>query len=373
MPKINVAIIGAGAIAIANHVPGFETCSEARVVALCDANPEVLGRAQQQTGITIGSTDYRAILNRDDVSDVVSAVVIATPNHLHAPIAIAAARAGKHILCEKPIAMNLQDALEMLRAAEQAGVRHMTAFTYRFVPAMRYMIHLIQAGHIGQPYHFRASRFQDWGARGLAWRQIRRFAGTGEMGDMLSHRIDYAHVLVGPIGKLVADTRRFIDTRAGQPSDVDDWVALLVRFAQSPATGILESSKLATGRGEGARSHDWAEVNAEHGTLVYSLERPHVLLAGKPGGRSLEPMPVPEEFLKLPGAQRDPRSGDPLVGFRYDQDFEFCSAILENRPAVPGFAEGAAVQAVMDAALTSAAEQRWVDVPPITVRSPQIA
>ena len=88
----------------------------------------------------------------------------------------------------------------MYRAAEAAGVRHMTAFTYRFVPAMRYMKHLVDAGDIGTPFHFRAQRFQDWGDRPMGWRQVKKLAGSGEMGDMLSHRIDYAHHLIGPIG-----------------------------------------------------------------------------------------------------------------------------------------------------------------------------
>src|SRR5205085_5690065 len=144
------------------------------------------------------------VLKRDGVH----AVVIATPNFLHAPIALASAEAGKHVMCEKPLAMNLDEALRMYRAAEQADVRHMTAFTYRFGPGMRYMTHLVHSGAVGRPYHFRAQRFQDWDARNLGWRQIKKLAGTGELGDMLSHRIDYGHLLVGPMRRLVADLRR---------------------------------------------------------------------------------------------------------------------------------------------------------------------
>ena len=91
------------------------------------------------------------------------------------------------------------EAVKMLHAAEKAGVRHMTAFTYRFVPAMRYMAHLVKSGFIGRPYHFRSCRLQDWGTRAVGWRQVAELAGSGELGDMLSHRIDYAHLLVGPI------------------------------------------------------------------------------------------------------------------------------------------------------------------------------
>ena len=153
MGTIGVAIIGSGGIALANHLPGFALCPDTKVVALCDANPAVLEKASRQTGITVTSTDYREVLKRDDVH----AVVIATPNYLHAPITLAAVAAGKHVLVEKPIAMNFAEAMEMVRAAEAAGVRHMTAFTYRFVPAMRYMAHLVKRGDVGKPYHFRAS------------------------------------------------------------------------------------------------------------------------------------------------------------------------------------------------------------------------
>jgi predicted dehydrogenase len=258
--------------------------------------------------------------------------------------------------------MNHGQSREMLRAAEAAGVRHMTAFTYRFVPAMRYMAHLVGQGDIGHPYHFRSCRLQDWGQRNLGWRQIAALAGTGELGDMLSHRIDYAHLLVGRIRRLVAGTRQYHNDRGGQVSDVEDWVGVLAEF-ENRATGMLESSKMATGRGEGGRSQDYCEINGSEGTLVFQLERPHELQIGKAGGTGLKVVPVPEQFLKWPSSRRDPRQGDPLITFRYDQDVEFIEAILNQRSCVPSFRDGAQVQAVMDATVASAAEKRWMDLP----------
>jgi predicted dehydrogenase len=356
---IGIAMIGCGGIALANHLPGFALCKDhARVVTLCDSNPEVLARAAKDSGVTTTFTDYRQALAHDGVD----AVVIATPNISHAPIALAAVEAGKHVLCEKPLAMDYAESLKMLRAAERANVRHMTAFTYRFVPAMRYITHLVAQGAIGTPYHFRAQRFQDWFDRNLGWRQVKKLAGSGELGDMLSHRIDFAHLLVGDIDRLVADTRRFLDERGGQASDLEDWVAVLAEF-KSNATGVLESTKLATGRGEGGNSRDYCEVNGDESTLVYVLGRPNEIQIGKRGGSGLETLPVPDAFLKLPSSPRDPHTGNPLVTFRYDQDVEFVKAILEQRPCRPSFADGVKVQGVMDAILQSAAEDRWVDVP----------
>jgi predicted dehydrogenase len=251
--------------------------------------------------------------------------------------------------------------MQMCRAAEAKGVRHMTAFTYRFVPAMRYLVHLIKSGALGQPYHFRSCRLQDWGQRSLGWRQVAKLAGTGELGDMLSHRIDFSLSLMGQWTRLVANTRRFIDSRQGQSSDLEDWVAILGEFA-SGATGVLESSKLATGRNESWRSRDYVEINGSEASYVFFTERWNELQVGRPGGSGLEKIIIPEEFWQVSGSPRDPRQGDPLVSFRYDQAFEFVDAILNQRPCSPSFLDGARAQAVMDAAVRSAKEQRWVDV-----------
>lgn len=357
MNRIGIGIIGCGGIVLQNHLPGLALCPEARLTALCDTNPTVLQKAAGQTGVTALCPDYKDLLARDDVN----AVIIATPNLFHAPIALAAIAAGKHVFCEKPIAMDYAESLTMLRAAEKAGVRHMTAFTYRFVPAMHYMSHLVKDGFLGRPYHFRSCRLQDWGARGLGWRQQAKLAGTGELGDMLSHRIDYAHLLIGSMARIVADLRRFHDVRDGQPSDLEDWCAVTAEFSNG-ATGLLESSKVATGRGEGARSQDYCEINGSEGSLLFQLEKPLELQLARRGDSAARAVPVANEFLKWPGSPRDPRVGDPAFTFRYDQDVEFIHAILEERPCVPSFAEGAQAQQVMDAAVKSARAKRWVEI-----------
>lgn len=357
MKPLGIAIIGCGGITLQNHLPGLALCPETRVVALCDSDPATLERARQQTGVATVSLDYRQIVNRDDVH----AVIIATPNVVHAPIAIAAAAAGKHILSEKPLAMTYGEAQSMVNAAEKAGVRHMTAFTYRFVPAMRYLSHLVQRGDLGRPVHFRSCRLQDWGTRNLGWRQNSKLAGTGELGDMLSHRIDFAHLLVGPMKRLVAGLRRHHDVRQGFPSDLDDWAAILAEF-NSGATGVLESSKLAAGRNESWRSLDSVEVNGEEASCVFVTGRWNELQTGKLGGQGLETITIPREFWTWPGSPRDPGQGDPLVTFRYDQAFEFVDAIRNGRPCRPSFHDGVEAQKVTDAAVRSSKESRWVEL-----------
>ena len=354
---INFAIIGCGDIALQNHLPGLALCPNVRVVALCDADAATLERARQQTGVNITATNHLEIVKRDDVH----AVIIATPNSTHAPIALDALAQGKHVLCEKPLALSLPDARAMASAADRARVRHMTAFTYRFVPAMRYLAHLVRRGDLGEPYHYRSCRLQDWGTRGLGWRQVRKLAGTGELGDMLSHRIDFAHLLVGPMRRLVADLKQWHPVRGGQPNDLEDWVAILAEF-QNGARGVLESSKLASGRNETWRSLDYVEINGSERSFVFITGKWNKLQAGKVGGPGLETIEVPREFWKWPGSPRDLDKGDPLVTFRYDQAWEFVDAIRNERPCVPSFHDGARVHAVMEAAVDSAETRQWVEL-----------
>jgi predicted dehydrogenase len=358
MATLRFAIVGCGGITLQNHLPGLAICPDVKLVALCDADAACLERARQQTGVSVTSTHYAEVVQREDID----AVIIATPNLTHRPIALAAIAAGKHVLCEKPLALNYADAKEMADAADRAGVRHMTAFTYRFVPAMRYLSHLVQTGDLGQPYHYRSCRLQDWGSRHLGWRQVKKLAGTGELGDMLSHRIDFAHLLVGPMRRLVANTKRLVDLRQGQASDLEDWVAILAEF-QNGATGVLESSKLASGRNESWRSLDYVEINGSMRSFVFITGDWNRLQMGKAGGPGLETIPVPEEFWRWPGSPRDPRGGDPLVTFRYDQAWEFVDAIRNRRPCHATFHDGARAQAAMDAAVASAENKAWVDLP----------
>ena len=145
------------------------------------------------------STRSRPIPRRFCADPDVDAVIIATPNFTHQPIAVAAARAGKHVMCEKPLGLNAGEVRAMYEAARDAGVVHMTAFTYRFAPSMRYLRHLLKSGALGTPRHFRSQRFLDWPETSWGWRQYKDKAGAGDLFDMTIHRIDFALDLLGPI------------------------------------------------------------------------------------------------------------------------------------------------------------------------------
>jgi predicted dehydrogenase len=364
---IRVGLIGTGQISLANHLPGIGRCRDAEVTALCDTSEAALARASSSSGITRTWSDPFAFVEQADLD----AVIIATPNVSHHPIAMAAIARGLHVLCEKPLAMTLSQAAEMAHSADAAGVRHMTAFTYRFVPAMRYIAHLVAGGFVGQPWHFRAQRFMDWGRDSLGWRQQSALAGSGQVGDMLSHRIDFAHMLVGPISEVMASVTRVWDMRTDaegreHPSDLEDWVGCLAQFAVG-ATGVFESSKIATAYAEhGGGTRDRCEINGLEGSLIYDLSTPEQVLGGRRGGR-LEAMPVPPEFTRWEGSALE-AGADPQMAFRWIQDAEFIEAIREERAAVPSFHDGVRVQAVMQAIHESADRRQPVPVPAVPAR-----
>jgi predicted dehydrogenase len=358
---IRVALIGTGNIALANHLPGIALCRDAAVTALCDPNPSALSAASRASGIGATWSDPFALLRDAEID----AVIIATPNRFHRDLAVKAVERGLHVLCEKPLAMTVDEARQMLDAAERASVRHMTAFTYRFVPAMRYLRHLVTSGAIGTPWHFRAQRFQDWGRRAIGWRQRLSEAGTGEVGDMLSHRLDFAHHTIGPITRVTAQTHQIWATRlddGGQEhaSDTEDWVGCLAQFERG-TTGVFESVKTAAGYAGDTTSRDWCEVNGSDGAVAYELSQPLRVRVARQGA-AYETIDVPVEYRKIAGSPRDP-DANPFQAFRYDQDFEFIEAIHARRACEPSFVDGLRAQLVMDAIVRSAREQRTLDVP----------
>ncbi|MCA9113239.1 MAG: Gfo/Idh/MocA family oxidoreductase, partial [Planctomycetaceae bacterium] len=174
---LRYAIIGAGAVSDYHHVPGINLDPRAELVAVCDPNEELLEKRRTDWGINKLTPRYEDIAADPDVD----AVVIATPNFTHKEIALACIVGGKHVMCEKPLGLNFADADEMYRAAEEQGVKHMTAFTYRFAPSMRYLRHLVRSGALGTPRHFRSQRFLDMPETSWGWRQYTDKAGAGDL------------------------------------------------------------------------------------------------------------------------------------------------------------------------------------------------
>jgi predicted dehydrogenase len=360
--RLRVGLIGVGGVCAGVHYPGLTRIPGVEIAGICEVDAELLARRQREWGVEAGYRDSREFL-REVRPD---AVVIATPNVTHKALILQALEAGCHVISEKPLGMNFPETVEIYQAAKGSGRRHMTAFTYRFVPAMRYLRHLVRSGELGQIRHARFQRLQDWGEGAIGWRQYKDMAGSGELGDMGIHRVDFAEDLLGPITALCSAARQVVPrdrTRDGQacrPQDVEDWVAWIAEFGGG-STGVFEMGKLCKGYGPRG-DHDLAELNGSEASAVYRLHAPYEILVAR-CGEPYQSRPLPEEFLKTPGSPRDPREGDPVQTFRYDQAWEFVSALREGRECVPSFYHGMRAQAVADAILQAAAERRWVEIP----------
>jgi predicted dehydrogenase len=359
---VRIAIIGAGAVSDYHHVPGIQLDPRATLVAACDTSEALLEQRVGDWGIEKVTTDCDEVCADPEVD----AVIIATPNFTHKPIAVAAAQHGKHVMCEKPLGLNADEVREMYHTARDAGVVHMTAFTYRFAPSMRYMNHLLSSGDLGVPRHFRSQRFLDLPETSWGWRQYKKLAGAGDLFDMTIHRIDFAIQMLGPIARICGGVAQFAPRTSTQDgaecaaSEVDDWSCLIGEFA-SGAVGVWEGTTLTKGYGLNGFGHEWAEINGSEQSAVYRLHEPNTLWLGRTG-QDLAPVEVPAEFLVPSGSPRDPAQGEPATVFRYDLVWEFVSAITEARDAVPSFYDGLRAQVVADAVLQSQARRTWIEI-----------
>jgi predicted dehydrogenase len=363
LKRVRIAIVGAGAVSDYHHVPGIRLDPRAELVAVCDADAGLLEKRRKDWQIDKVTTDALSLCSDPEVD----ALIIATPNFTHREIAIAAARGGKHVMCEKPLGLNAGEVRQMYEAARDGRVVHMTAFTYRFAPSMRYLRHLLKTGKLGTPRHFRSQRFLDWPETSWGWRQYKDKAGAGDLYDMTIHRLDFALDLLGPLTQVCGAVARFAprtttpDGRTCPPSDVDDWSCLMGEFACG-ATGVWEGTTLAKGYNRDGFGHEWAEINGSEGSAVYRLHEPNTILLGSTG-HDLAPVEVPAEFLKPADSPRNPSEGKPATVFRYDLVWEFVSAIVAGRQAVPSFLDGLNAQIIADAVLESYAQRRWIDTP----------
>src|SRR5215217_2736114 len=248
-----------------------------QLVAIAGRNEEAVAEAARRYGFADHVTDWRALI----ADDRVQLFDNSGPNNLHAEPTIAAAEAGKHVICEKPLGRDAAESFDTWQRVAATGVKHMCAFNYRFVPAVRLARQLIEAGEIGDIHHFRGSYLQEWGAADLdAWRFDKSEAGSGALGDLGAHVIDLARYLVGEIVSVAAQLATFWPDR-----QVDDAVESAVRF-ENGAVGTIEASRFATGR---KNSFRW-EINGSKGSLRFDLERLNELevhLTGsKPGPRA---------------------------------------------------------------------------------------
>nr|WP_249226539.1 Gfo/Idh/MocA family oxidoreductase [Alicyclobacillus mengziensis] len=336
--------------------------------------------AARRYGFASYETDWRRLIDRQDI-DVID---IVTPNNAHAEIAIAAATAGKHVVCEKPLAMTLDEARQMLTAAQAQGVVHMLCHNYRFAPAVQFAKRLIQEGRLGRIYHVRAQYLQDWimdPSFPLVWRLRKEVTGSGALGDIAAHILDLARFLVGEFREIVSAVETFIEERplgemtsglnaslspniegnqTGQV-DVDDATAFLAHF-ENGALGVFEATRFAAGNRNGNRF----EINGEKGSIRWSLEDMNWLEVyftdDEPGLQGFRRVNCTEEVHPYAGAYWP---AGHIIG--YEHTFinlfkELMDGIANRRDVEPNFEDGVKNQAVLAAVERSAMSRQWVRV-----------
>ena len=386
MKKLNVALIGYKFMGKA-HSYALMACPFFFKTGIQPVRKVIVGRHDaplQQAAKDFGweecSTDWREVVNRTDI-DVVD---IASPPNTHAEIAIEAAKAGKHIFCEKPFTISVDEAEQVLEAVSRTSVKHMIGFTYRRVPAIGLAKNLIASGRLGRIYHWRAVYLQDWimdPQFPRIWKLNKAIAGSGSHHELNSHLIDLALYLVGRMTEVVGMEQTFIKQRPApavteelstmltaakgssglEPVDVDDATLFLARFANE-AVGTFEATRFAAGR----RNHNRIEVNGSKGSIVFNLEDMNRLEyystedpQDVPGFRSIQATEGCHPYIAHwwpPGH---------AVGYQnafVNQFADFFRAIAEDGKPEPGFEEGLENQKVLEAVSRSIDRNGWVEI-----------
>ncbi|HLY61701.1 MAG TPA: Gfo/Idh/MocA family oxidoreductase [Terriglobia bacterium] len=379
MSDINIALLGYKFMGkahsnayrqVSHFFPGKLT---PRMKLICGRDRAGAEAAAKQFGWEEVETDWRRVIERKDI-DVID---ISTPGNLHHEMGVAAARAGKHIICEKPLANTLADAKDMLRAVEKAGVKHMIMHNYRKIPAVAFAKKLIEDGKIGDMYHYHGAYLQDWIMDPdfpLVWRLEKKFAGSGALGDIGAHAIDLAHYLNSDIQSISSLVTTFIKERplvgAGAGSwgakgskgkgrvTVDDDANFLARF-KNGSVGVFESSRFCGGR----RNYNTFQVYGSKGSLAFNLERMNELefydRTEDATYQGFKTIMVTEGAHPYVGNWWPPGH---IIGYEHTfvhaiHDFLVCME-KDTMPS-PNFKDGVKNQAVLDAVERSAKSAKW--------------
>jgi predicted dehydrogenase len=348
----------------------FDTGYQPVLKAVAARNRDKAQAFADQWGYESVETDWRRLVERDDID----AIDICTPNDTHAEIAIAAAEAGKMILCEKPIARNPAEAQPMVDAVEKAGVPNTVWYNYRRIPAVTLIKQVVDEGRLGRIFHYRANFLQDWtinpdvpqGGAGT-WRLDVDAAGSGVTGDLLAHCIDTALWINGPIASLSAMTETFVkerkhaETGQVQAVGIDDAAAVLARYANG-SLGTFESTRYARGH----KALYTLEINGEHGSFMWDLHDlnrldwfDHGAEGRLRGWTTIHVTDGEHPYLGkwwVPGL---------IIGYEHSfvhQVADFLTGLRDGNFAGPTFRDALETTKVCDAILESGRSGRWVDI-----------
>jgi predicted dehydrogenase len=342
-----------------------------RLVSICGRNEEAAAEAAKRYGYEAHTTYWRKLV----ADERIQLFDNGAPNYQHAEPCIAAAAAGKHVICEKPLGRTTEESHRMLEAVTKAGVKHMVGYNYRFVPAIRQMRDLIESGALGRIYHFRAQYLQEWllphYATPFTWRVDKAQCGSGALGDLGAHIIDLARFLVGEPKAVSATTRTFtserplVDGSGMGKVDVDDAFISLMEF-DNGAIGTLEATRFVAG----CKNHQVVEVSGEKGSMRFNIERLNELEVFWVGEQPRETqgfhnVQVSEAYH--PWWQNWWPHGH-FIGWEHTFIHELThllDCIVNNKSVAPygaDFMDGYKAAVVCDAILESSASRKFVDI-----------
>lgn len=368
MARIGIGIVGGGymgkahAVAMAAVASVFDTALRPSLEMICTTTPEGAADKARQFGFVRSTTDWRVLVTDPKVD----AVVIASPQHTHKDIALAAFAAGKHVFCEKPLGLGPAESREMLEAARRSGLVHMTGFNYIRTPASQLARQIIANGEIGAVTWFRGEHTEDFcadPAEPASWRT--RGRPNGNMGDLSPHIINAALALVGPIASLCADIETVHRARPSPsgPETVtnDDQAQIMCRFAGG-AMGHLFISRVATGRKMGYAY----EIFGTTGAIRFDQEDQNALwlykAEGHAGRRGFTKILTGPEHPDYQAFCLGPGHGTGYQDQIIIEARDFLAAIADGKPRWPSFEDGHMVNRLIEAAWASQARRGWVDV-----------
>jgi predicted dehydrogenase len=374
--QLRVGVIGASWYSDLRHLPALRSHPHAQTVAICDIDCDRAEEMARKYDIRLVSSDYREVIDKGNLD----ALLVVTPDDTHHPITMAALDAGLHVLCEKPLAHNAQQAREMYEKAEAAGVKHMTFFTCRWPPHYRYLKELIDEGYVGRCFDCNITLLSGGGRSGeYSWNYDRQH-GNGMLSELGAHMFDLARWLVGDIARVSAHLQMFLDrpgAGGGVLDPTNDSAMLAIEFVNG-TQGLIQLSALAcigtrgmdqritlhgesgtlearaTFRGaeiRGARASESGELEAGDTFAIAELS------GGRDGEEEFRLLPIPDRIL----AGVDEANPYHIIS-QFRGDYLFIDSILEDRPISPSFYNGLKAQEVIDAAKESHKTGHWVSL-----------
>lgn len=341
-----------------------------RLVGICTASEESGQKAMEQAGYQFATQDYHDLIERDDIQ----VINVCTPNFLHKEQIIAALEAGKHVYCDKPLAMDLDEASQIWEVAKKSKTIHQMTFQYRFIPAILKAKMLIDAGFLGRVYQFRVlylhSGYIDPN-RPMSWRLDKSRGGAGAAYDLGSHIIDLTRYLLGDFEQVLATTETFVKKRPVSPGsadfapvEVDDVFWSQVRL-KSGAVGVIEASRMSTGAMDEIRF----EAHGDKGAIRFNSMDPNwlevydaTLPSGDYGGdRGFKRIECVQHYPK-PAALPGPRFSIGWMRYHIASIYDFVNNVVNQRQSQPSIEDGLRVHEVLDASFRSIAAGRWVRV-----------